>query len=197
MDQREYFNKHNSAWKENCDFAVWLINEVQPEVTLDLGVDWGHSTMSWGSPGVGTVYGIDIWTPNNYSTVGHNYEEFVNSFKEFYKQGLNNIILIKGDHRDVEATWEKKIDIMHFDILHDYEGVKSEYELWSKHLRDQGVVLFHDLISFPDGVGRFFKEDLNIPRISFNNQYGLGVMTTREGLLDKIRDKFDVTYYRN
>lgn len=193
MDQIEFFNKHSSAWKENRDFAIWLVNKVNPDVVLDLGVDWGHSTMSWAKPGIGKVYGVDIWTPNSYSTVGHNYDEFVNAFRAFYKQGLNNIELIKGDHRDVEVTWNKKVDIMHFDILHDYVGVKKEYELWNKHLKQGGVTVFHDLISFSDGVGKFFREDLKLPRVEFNNQYGLGVMTVNEELLSDIESEFDVT----
>jgi hypothetical protein len=193
MKQQEYFNEHSSAWKENQAFALWLVEKVQPDVTLDLGVDWGHSTMSWAQPGIGNVYGVDIWTPNSYSTVGHNYDEFVSSFKEFYKQGLNNITLIRGDHKDVESTWDKEVDIMHFDILHDYVGVKKEYELWSKHLKEDGVTLFHDLISFSDGVGKFFREDLQLPRVEFNNQYGLGVMTVNEALLSDIESEFDVT----
>lgn len=192
IDQQQYFEQHSSAWKENKQFAGWLVDKVQPQVTLDLGVDWGHSTLCWASPGVGKVYGVDLWTPNNYSTVGHFFEQFVESFRDFHKQGLNNIELIKGDHRDVEATWTRQVDIMHFDILHDYDGVKSEYELWSKHLKPDGVVLFHDLISFADGVGRYFREGLDLPRVEFNNQYGLGVMSSREDLIQDIVDRFDV-----
>ena len=192
MEQQNYFEEHASAWKENQQFALWLVNRVRPEVVLDLGVDWGHSTMSWAQPGIGKVYGVDLWTPNNYSTVGHNFTEFVDSFKQFHKQGLNNIELIKGDHVDVEATWDKFVDIMHFDMGHDFEGVKAEHALWSKHLSDNGVMVFHDLISFSDGVGKFFREELDLPRVEFNNQYGLGVMTTQEDVIQDICDSFDV-----
>lgn len=188
----EHFNMHPSAWKENHVFARWLVNKVKPNVTVDLGVDWGHSTLCWASAKVGKVYGIDTWEPNSYSTVttGNNYETFRENFKVFAEHGLNNIELIQSDHRVVEAKWDKKIDIIHFDILHDYLGVADEYKLWKKHVNVDGVYVFHDTKSSPDGVGRFFKQ-LPGPKAWFDNQFGLGVMSNRAGLIDTIVDKFE------
>lgn len=189
---QKHFDRWPSAWKENAMFADWLIRHVKPDVTLDLGVDWGHSTLCWASSNIGKVYGIDTWEPNNYSTVGHNMDEFINAFTSFKSKEIPNVRLIRKDHVVAEQKWNKQIDIIHFDILHDYDGVKKEYDLWKKHVRKDGVFLFHDLLSFPDGCGRFFREDLDQPRVSFNNQYGLGVMCEDESLIELIQSKFDV-----
>ena len=52
------------------------------------------------------------------------------------------------------------IDVLHIDADHSYEGVKRDFDIWSMHVRPGGVVLFHDIESFPDDVGRFFHKDL-------------------------------------
>lgn len=190
---QQHFNKQPSAWKENLPFALWLVDRFKPDVVLDLGVDWGHSTMCWANDNSCDVYGVDTWEPNSYSTVGHNFDYFVKTFSSFKSREIPNMHLIKKDHRVCESTWDRSIDIIHFDILHDYEGVKQEYALWKSHVRSGGVFVFHDLLSFPEGCGKFFAKDLTMPRVSFNNQYGLGVMSDDADLLSDIINKFDVT----
>ena len=61
IDLEQYFESTPSAWKENRPLANWLVERVKPDVILDLGVDWGHSTISWAEKGIGKVYGVDIW----------------------------------------------------------------------------------------------------------------------------------------
>ena len=193
IDLETYLNEAPSAWKENRKFAGYLINRLQPNVVLDLGVDWGHSTLYWAEHGVGKVYGVDIWQPHDVCTAGKNFDKHVlPAFKSFHKQGMTNIELIKGDHRKVYETWTQPIDILHFDIAHTYDGIVKEYNLWRDKLHDKSVCVFHDLLSFPDGVGRFFRDYLSTPRVSFNNQFGLGVMTTDTDLLDDISQNFNV-----
>ena len=53
----------------------------------------------------------------------------------------------------------------------------------------KGVVIMHDTISAPDGVGRFFNE-LGHPKINFKNSFGLGVVTKSKTLIDKIQKQF-------
>ena len=194
IDIDQYFDSKPSAWKENREFAKFLMNKIKPDVTLDLGVDWGHSTSCWAENGCGRVYGVDTWEPNSYSNSGREFHTtLVPAFKSFNKQGLNNIELSRGRHEQVNETWDREIDILHFDILHTYDGLVEEYNMWKKFVRPRGVMLFHDVISFPDGVGRFIQEYLTGKRLSFNNQFGLGVISDDHELLDSIAENFSVT----
>ena len=193
VDLEKYFESAPSAWKENRAFANWLVERVKPKTILDLGVDWGHSTICWAEKGVGKVYGVDLWEPNDVCTGGKHLESHViPAFKSFHQQGMTNIELIKGSHIKVHETWDKPIDILHFDIAHTYDGLVSEYNLWKDKLANNGVVVFHDLLSFPDGAGRFFKDYLTGARVSFNNQFGLGVITDNLNVLNDIVEQFDV-----
>lgn len=196
IDIEQYFESAPSAWKENRPFANWLVERIKPEIILDLGVDWGHSTICWAEKGIGKVYGVDIWEPNDVCTGGkYLYDRVIPAFKSFAKQGMNNVEFIKGSHIKVHETWNKPIDILHFDIAHTYDGLVSEYNLWKDKLTDTGVILFHDLISFPDGAGRFFRDYLTGDRVSFNNQFGLGVISKNVELIEEINNQFNVTKF--
>ena len=59
VDVETYFETMPSAWKENRPFANYLVDRIKPDVILDLGVDWGHSTICWAEKGIGKVYGVD------------------------------------------------------------------------------------------------------------------------------------------
>lgn len=194
IDIEQYFERHPSAWKENREFAAFLVNQTKPDVIVDLGVDWGHSTISWAENKPGKVYGVDCWVPNDYSNSGREFQtKLVPAFKSFHAQGLDNIELIKGDHVQVCESWTVPIDILHFDIDHTYAGVMKEHEMWKRHVKQDGVMVFHDLKSFPDGVGKWFEHHLTGPRLSFNNTYGLGVWSENESLIKNISENFDTT----
>lgn len=180
-----------SAWnvppKGHHSFAKWLVEKVNPKVTVELGVDYGFSLFVWSIYNNGKVYGIDSFsTEHHQSRVGDDYQ-FVIDIKEKLK--LDNLKVIKGYFNDVASTWNKKIDILHIDGLHDYDNCKNDYETWKKFLNKNGVIVFHDTISYPDDVGRLFSE-IELPKFNFTNSHGLGVVSTNEKLIEEIQNTF-------
>ena len=59
MNQSDYIKSIKSRWSGHHDFAVWLVKEMKPRITVDLGIYHGFSTFSFALPGLGEVYGID------------------------------------------------------------------------------------------------------------------------------------------
>lgn len=51
---------------------------------------------------------------------------------------------IKGDSREVGLAWGAPIDILLIDAWHTYESVKGDTSAWLPHLKDGGIVWFHD-----------------------------------------------------
>ena len=49
----------DSAWKDNTDFAVKLVETFNPKVIVELGVDYGYSSFCFAYPKIGHVYGLD------------------------------------------------------------------------------------------------------------------------------------------
>jgi predicted O-methyltransferase YrrM len=184
-----------TAWRGHRKFAEWLVSSVKPEVTVELGVAWGFSTFCFAMPRIGHVYGIDTFEGDQYTGDYSGSYEYVLHRQE--KLLMNdNVTFIKGNFDDVVKTWDKKIDILHIDGDHSYEAVKKDYENWSPHLAENGIVLFHD--SYVDmlggrqfGVKRFFEE-IDLPKCNFTHTFGLGVVSKNKDLIEFIKTNFDL-----
>lgn len=187
----------HTCWKGHRGFAEWLVNYLKPEVTVDLGVDWGFSTFCFAIPRIGHVYGIDSFEGDDYAGYRDDsvYNLVLNKQDKLHLQ--DNLTFIKGYFDDVAKTWNKKIDILHIDGDHSYESVKNDYEVWSKFLTDDGVILFHDtcieeLNGNHYGVKKFFDE-LDLPKCTFTHTFGLGVASKNKQLIDTIQNSFDLS----
>ena len=105
---------------------------------------------------------------------------------------MNHITFIKGYFDDIAKTWCREIDILHIDGFHSYEEVKNDYDTWSKFVKDDGVILFHDTIVHNPGFGvyKFFAE-IDLPKLNFTISNGLGVVSKNKELIEEIRKEFN------
>lgn len=176
-----------SAWIGHGEFVIQLVEELKPSVVVELGVDWGYSTFCFSYPNIGRVYGVDWFQGDSY-TSHRNTEDFVrNLHKELSSEfKINNLEIIKSEFNELSKTWNKEIDILHIDGMHDYNSVKNDFETWYKFCNEKSVVLFHDTYSFINDVGKFFEElegyKLNTPMSN-----GLGVYTKSKEVYDIIK----------
>jgi predicted O-methyltransferase YrrM len=182
-----------SGWnyppKSHREFVEWLINRIKPEVTVELGVDYGYSSFLMALCQENPVYGIDCFDVSVHGPREDDDYQFVMSVKE--KLGLDNLEIIKGYFDDVAKTWDKEIDLLHIDGLHDYENCKNDCDTWAPLVKEDGVILFHDTVSNPDGAGLFFSQ-LEVPKVNFTNSFGLGVASSNADLIREIKKEFNV-----
>ena len=187
---REVLVRTPSAWGDgniqgHILFADWLIEEMKPKVTVDLGVDMGYSLIALSHNNPGKVYGIDCFEGDAWVGVRDTYDYISNHINSLQ---LNNVTLIKGYFDEVIKTWDSQIDILHIDGFHSYEAVKNDFEKWSKFVPDYGVILFHDTDSHDTrfGVKQFFQE-LDMPKHELSGFQGLGIVCKNEDLMKKIK----------
>lgn len=185
MSLPELYNLQ-SAWIGHEKFTEWLVNKIQPEVTVDLGVDYGFSLFALALPKIGTVYGIDSFEADAHA--GHHVDNYdvVMDFKE--KHNFHNVEVIKGWFAEVAETWDKPIDILHIDGLHTYTAITEDWTNWSKFVKPTGVIIMHDVISFPE-LGLFFNQ-IAAPKAFFAHSAGLGIAVMDEQLLQDILTEF-------
>jgi predicted O-methyltransferase YrrM len=180
-----------SGWnyppKSHREFVEWLINRIKPEITVELGVDYGYSSFLMALCQNNPVYGIDCFDVSVHGPREDDDYQFVMSVKE--KLGLDNLEIIKGYFDDVAKTWDKEIDLLHIDGLHDYENCKNDCDTWAPLVKEDGVILFHDTVSNPDGAGLFFSQ-LEVPKVNFTNSFGLGVASNNADLIEEIKQTF-------
>lgn len=187
------------AWSGHRRFVEWLVNYLKPEVIVDLGTDWGFSAFSFAIPRIGKVYTIDNFIGDSFVGINQGEEKYNFVASKRTKLFLdNNLEIIRGDFSDVAKTWYQKIDILHIDGDHLYESVKNDFEMWSKFLDDDGVILMHDTCveeyngNTQYGVKKFFSE-IDLPKINFTHTFGLGVISKNKNLINYIESNFDLS----
>jgi hypothetical protein len=182
-----------SGWncppKSHRKFVEWLINKINPQVTVELGVDYGYSSFIMSLCQKNLVYGVDCFDISVHGPREDDDYQFVLDVKNKLK--LNNLEIIKGFFDDIAKGWGKEIDLLHIDGLHDYKNCKNDCDTWSRFLKEEGVILFHDTVSNPNGVGLFFSQ-LEVPKVNFTNSCGLGVASNNSDLIEEIKEKFDL-----
>jgi len=184
---------YNSAWKGHFEFAIWLIKKIKPEIIVELGVDYGHSTFALAAGKYGTIYGIDCFEGDIQAGYRDTFEIVHEMKNKLINEGLinDNLNFIKGYFSEVAKSFNKDIDLLHIDGLHSYEAVKEDFYTWISKTKTNGIILFHDVVSYPDTVGRLFNE-IPFSKYYFSHSAGLGIMCENSDLLDKIMRSEDL-----
>ena len=103
--------------------------------------------------------------------------------------------LVVGDFDSISKLWKTPIDILHIDGLHTYEAVKNDFTNWSPFVKEEGIVLFHDIAVQSFGVKEFFRELTGGYKLFFLHSAGLGIFTRNKDLRDKIMNAFSQNVY--
>ena len=190
----DFVQSIESAWRGQERFALWLIQKLHPKVIVDLGFDQGLSTVIFGHKNSGHVYGIDwFYEEGSYAEKSFALDSAFRTISQAIRFNyVKNIHLIIGPYRDVLRKWNRKIDLLHIHWAHTYQAVKMQYDSWQRHLKDEAVVLIHNVLSHPNEVGRFFTE-LPFPKFLCSNGNGLGVVCSNELLIAEIRELWKVS----
>ncbi|MDO8514980.1 MAG: class I SAM-dependent methyltransferase [bacterium] len=92
--------------------------------------------------------------------------KFSSTWKQFNKN-IRNLNLetlvnpVRKTSENAHKNWDKKINLLNIDGLHDYENVKLDLKLWLPHLKNDGVLVCHDAFgpTYP-GVMRAIIEEV-------------------------------------
>ena len=185
-----------SAWTGHRKFAEFLVEKKNPDVIVELGVDYGYSTFVFANAlqnktgtgtGSGTMYGIDLFAGDMHTGYRNTYKTVTDNIAE---HNLTQVKIIKGEFSEVAKTWTLPIDVLHIDGLHTFDAVKTDYETWSPFVKEDGIILFHDVTAFLDIANFFRNVDGGWHKLYFVHSAGLGILTKNESLRDEILNNF-------
>src|SRR5579863_5450703 len=93
----------DSTWKGHEQFAIWLVQRLQPKVVVDLGFDRGLSTIAFGYKNKGDVFGIDwFFEEGSYAEKSYALDSaFRNITYAIQQNYVKNVHLIIGPYADV------------------------------------------------------------------------------------------------
>jgi len=161
----------------------WFIPRLMTQARMDLWeqkIFEGNNSVEWGDIGTTTIIdavngigGYTDWTEEN----------------SFLRKKFNPQIILETSEKafyDYFIRQDIKIDYLHIDGDHSYDGVKKDFELYSNIMSENGIITIHDtdqkyhdtfvvtenskidFISF-DGPAKFVKELENNPEWNLVN----------------------------
>jgi predicted O-methyltransferase YrrM len=129
---------------------LWLVEDHAPRTVAEIGTYFGgtlYCLCRLAQPD-GTIASIDRCKGGGGYT-----DERAEEMQELFPREQQELHLIREDSR-LPATLEQLKDVLHgaqLDLLfidgdHSYEGVKSDFEMYSPLVGEGGMVVFHDIL---------------------------------------------------
>lgn len=91
------------------------------------------------------IYSIDPYLTSKDES-NNMYEKFVSNMKQIGY--WDKIIQIKEKSHEFGINWKKPISFIFIDGFHRYDVVKQDFELYFKHLLQNGICILHDVVSW-------------------------------------------------
>jgi len=191
---------HSIFWSGHVDFAYDLINNFKPCIVVELGTHWGRSLFAMAQAVKDAdlhdhveMHAIDTWQGDEHTGKYNNEAyNFVNKIIKLYYSNIR-IILHRKSFDEVSSQFQNKsIDLLHIDGYHTYDAVKHDFETWISKVKDDGMVLFHDVAEYKEdfGVYKLWKElsaqKENFEGFKFFHSYGLGVLFLKRGTTNEV-----------
>ena len=174
-----------SPWVGHRQFAYDLIEFIKPGRVVELGTHYGCSFFSFlqcckDHNLNSEIIAIDSWEGDEQA--GFYGEEVLDTVKktinEYFKNQNGHLIrkYFQDACLDIE---DNSIDILHIDGLHTYDAVSRDFQQWLPKLKENGIILFHDVASkLGYGTNKFWNEirEQYPFHFTFEHSWGLGVL---------------------
>lgn len=187
-------------WYGHIFFAYDLVRNLKPSIFVELGTYYGSSLSAFSQAVKDAkiqthIFAIDSWEGDaNTGYYGSYVYEHTRGLVKKYYPDLNINLVKKYFDKALDDFADKSIDIIHIDGLHTYEAVKKDFTDWLPKMRENGVMLFHDIFVPEYGVKDLWaelKSNPNYKFLEFPHSYGLGVLFLNGNDFDELFNDLD------
>lgn len=198
FEYEDTFQDFYWPWTGHKYFAYDLIRNFRPKLIVDLGTQKGTSLFSFcqaikDAHYDARLYAVDTWRDDKHERFyNDNVFKEVNEIIEKYYGGLKVNLLRKNFDEAVSEFENNSLDLLHIDGLHTYTAVKHDFERWFPKVKNNGIILMHDIFVSRDdfGVYKFWEElKREYKTIEFHQSYGLGVLFKDSAFYQKFLDQ--------
>ena len=152
---------------EEISQLLQILKERKPKTILEIGTANGGTLFLFSRIASDDATLISIDLPGGRFGGGYPIWK-IPLYKSFARKD-QKIYLIRGDSHNQETLKkvknilnDKKIDFLFIDGDHSYEGVREDYQMYSKLVKRGGIIAFHDIVPHPPETGcdvnRFWLE---------------------------------------
>ena len=170
------------ALQNELEFGLlWnFVSGQEPTTVLEIGSFCGGTLWAWMQiPSVQRVVSVDLVVPDDhpkYDLV----RESRSQWQQWAMDSETDLVDLVGDSKDLSSRAAEfaPFDFMFIDGDHSYQGISSDYRLYSPMLSQTGFVAIHDTVEHAPGVRRFAAEmKERAPTVEvYNPQNGAGIM---------------------
>ena len=183
-----------SSWWQHVPLAHWLICEIKPETVVELGTHYGVSFFAFCEAADAFssktfIYAVDTWEgdPHAGKYKDEVYEKVQHHANLRHKLRAR---LIRSTFDEAAKYFgDKSIDLLHIDGLHTYEAVKHDYNTWLPKMKDNSIIIFHDINvrEREFGVWKLWSEiKENNTTHETANGHGLGILVIGKKLVTEM-----------
>ena len=140
-------------WEGHRDFAYDLLHFVRPARLVELGSQYGCSLFTFCQAvrdfKLNTeINAIDMWSGDIGAEItGEEVYALVQKTAATYYPGVNLHLFQMRFDQALPDFANESIDILHIDGGHTFEDVERDFTTWLPKLKENGIVLFHDVYS--------------------------------------------------
>jgi len=185
FEYEETFPDFGWPWFGHKFFVYDFVRNFKPKTIVELGTHKGTSFWSFcqavkDENFPAELFAVDTWKGEEHAGFyGEEVFEEVKRIQKKYYKDLKINLLRKTFDKAMADFKEKSIDLLHIDGLHTYEAVKHDFENWISKVKDDGVIIFHDIFVNQNdfGVYKLWEElKKKYKTIEFYHSFGLGVL---------------------
>jgi predicted O-methyltransferase YrrM len=195
--------KFNSGLGDSCWLLHGLVRALKPATVVEIGSARGKSAcymaLALRENGRGMLHAIDPHTSTDWNDT-----KAVDSYtwmtRTIRTLGLERwITVVRKTSNAAASGWSTPIDLLFIDGDHSYDGVKRDFDLFSPHLSERGVCLFHDTAwNVREDLAGLARTDMGVPKfvdelrasgfpvITLPENYGVSIVQRRKGGLPLI-----------
>lgn len=178
-----------APWSGHRNFVYDFVGAFEPDSIVELGSHYGCSAFTFAQAvkdfELNTkMYFVDTWQGDDFTKKYGNdvYTIFSKTVDKFYSNQNINMMRMTFNEA-VEKFEDKSIDVLHIDGSHHYDDVKGDFENWFPKVKDDGIIMLHDVSSdivLGDVMGsyRYWKElkEKFKYTFKFDFSWGLGLI---------------------
>ena len=186
-----------APWSGHRNFVYDFVGAFEPDSIVELGSHYGCSAFTFAQAvkdfELNTkMYFVDTWQGDDFTKKYGNdvYTIFSKTVDKFYSNQNINMMRMTFNEA-VEKFEDKSIDVLHIDGSHHYDDVKGDFENWFPKVKDDGIIMLHDVSSdivLGDVMGsyRYWKELKEKFKYTFKFDFSWGL-----GLIFLSKNKYE------
>lgn len=198
-----------APWSGHRCFVYDLVRAFEPNTVVELGSHYGCSAFTFAQAvkdfALDTkMYFVDTWQGDDFTKKYDNdvYTIFCKTVNKFYSNQNINMLRMTFNEA-VEQFEDKSIDVLHIDGSHHYNDVKLDFETWFSKVKDDGIIMLHDVSSdivLGDVMGSYkYWEELQEKfkyTVKFDFSWGLGLIFLGEDKYEIFKNSVNMDKYQ-